>query len=55
MDNIREFKVALEQKGTEGVSNFTEALKLAFDVLEKVRQFCHSTLSSSKPTFLHSS
>lgn len=36
LENVREFKVALEQDRTAGMANFTEALTRAFNILERV-------------------
>ncbi len=37
LENVREFKVALDQDRTAGMANFTEALLRAFSILERVR------------------
>lgn len=36
LENVREFKVALDQDRTAGMANFTEALIRAFNILERV-------------------
>lgn len=37
LENVREFKVALDQDRTAGMANFSEALLRAFSILERVR------------------
>ncbi|ODM94980.1 Voltage-dependent calcium channel subunit alpha-2/delta-1 [Orchesella cincta] len=44
LENVREFKVALDQDRTAGMANFTEALIRAFNILERHRD--HSLTGS---------